>query len=210
MSNLIFDVSKNWKRYDSSTDYGESIMKEFCSLIGATYINNRHGCCYGFGDAALGEYKLSLTVQRDRPRLDVRIDGIWQAEFKIKDLTRKRLENLVSKIYDYIAEDKERNKKLDRKKAISEELYQKGINLNHDRYFSVNDIEFKLGETTIFCCEQFRARWVDYTSLSETVEEFSETLNNLLNDFKVKKLEVEKAEKIALENIELIKEYYSL
>lgn len=210
MSNLIFDVSKNWKRYDSSTDYGESIMKEFCSLIGATYINNRHGCCYGFGDAKIGEYTLSLTVQRERPRLDVRIDGIWDADFKIKDLTRKRLDNLIAKIYDYIAKDEIKNKQLDKKKAISEALWLKSIHLKHDNYFAINGFEFRLEKDgTVCCCSYIRK---PYFSLSyeQTEEELSKSLNDFMNEFKEKKSGMESCKKIAVGSIEQIKEYFAL
>lgn len=202
MSNLIFKVEH--EVYRSQADYGIKQVKKLCELVGAEFVEKDY--YYGFFDAVYNKHNLCITVKREIARIDVRLDGIWNYETKVKFLTEKKLQNIKAK-FDSLIQDKIRSDAIiEERSKLSEFLSKFNIVLRQDGYFEVNNIEFKLdSDGSIKCVSGFDIREYLYDDCN-----FKEKIQEIEKDFYAFQSNVKKCEDIVKLHINKITKYYEL
>ena len=169
---------------------------------------------YGYYKAEMMGRRLDIKVSRNYPRIEIRFDDFNNTTIFVTELTEKKLKNLIKKLGDTLDAEIASSNLYEKKSAIASKLSEVGIMPERDKYFRVkktnrfysNSYQFKLYEDDSFMCiDSFDIR--EHLSFNQLFDYRMKEIEENFNKWKEK---IKQISKVVQDNIELIKEYYSL
>lgn len=198
---MIFTLTK--ERANDKT-YGNNDVIKLCELLGFKILDEE--ITWGDVKAEFMGHKFSVCKQRNLNEIRISLSSYLSNQEKVRDLTEKKLENLKARLVKMVEERNASDNERNRKQSINNNLYKVGIHVGIDG-FHYRDFNFSITEDKTFKSYDYLDKRL-FLKLRDDVESIKSELDEILEEFKTRKVEYANALEELDKHKELILSYY--